>query len=230
MPSFVPMETQVLAGILPISKVSAVPACLYYAAGLIPIEKVFGLVHPSLQAPVVEDKRTWRGDVRPETGTGVKAPQWTAMDLLTAYADKKGWVTAKAGRSDVHRAGNASMCLWFILRLRSDLFGVIVLRSLAEGKVAWAFWPLGTDTSTFTDEAGSGIWIPHVEIVESEDEDEDEDESEEEVSEASSEEEDYDSDDEEEEQARPSGFGRFGVFSVMRNDYDEDEEESDDSG
>lgn len=30
------------------------------------------------------------------------------MDILTAYADKKGWVTAKAGRPDVNRAGNAS--------------------------------------------------------------------------------------------------------------------------
>jgi hypothetical protein len=30
------------------------------------------------------------------------------MDVLTAYADKKGWVTAKAGRPDVGRAGNSS--------------------------------------------------------------------------------------------------------------------------
>jgi hypothetical protein len=35
---------------------------------------------------------------------------WTAMDVLTAYADKRGWVTAKAGRPDVGRAGNASEC------------------------------------------------------------------------------------------------------------------------
>jgi len=33
---------------------------------------------------------------------------WTAMDILTAHADAKGWVTAKAGRADVHRAGNSS--------------------------------------------------------------------------------------------------------------------------
>ena len=30
------------------------------------------------------------------------------MDVLTAYADAKHWVTAKAARPDVHRAGNAS--------------------------------------------------------------------------------------------------------------------------
>lgn len=37
-----------------------------------------------------------------------KEPKWTAMDIMTAYADRKGWVTAKAGRPDVNRAGNAS--------------------------------------------------------------------------------------------------------------------------
>ena len=36
-------------------------------------------------------------------------PKWTAMDILTSYADQKGWVTAKAGRPDVNRAGNASL-------------------------------------------------------------------------------------------------------------------------
>lgn len=43
------------------------------------------------------------GGVRMEKG-----PKWTAMDVMTAYADRKGWVTAKAGRPDVNRAGNAS--------------------------------------------------------------------------------------------------------------------------
>ena len=32
------------------------------------------------------------------------------MDVLAAYAGKKGWVTAKAGRPDVNRAGNAGEC------------------------------------------------------------------------------------------------------------------------
>lgn len=39
---------------------------------------------------------------------GKKEPKWTAMDIMTAYADRNGWVTAKAGRLDVNRAGNAS--------------------------------------------------------------------------------------------------------------------------
>jgi len=32
------------------------------------------------------------------------------MDVLTAYAGAKNWVTAKAGRPDINRAGNASGC------------------------------------------------------------------------------------------------------------------------
>lgn len=43
--------------------------------------------------------------VTPQTSV---EPDWTAIDVLTAYADVKGWVTAKAGRPDIHRAGNAS--------------------------------------------------------------------------------------------------------------------------
>jgi hypothetical protein len=106
-PNLVPLELQVLAGILPISRVSAVPACIHYAAGLIPLERILGLEHPSAQEAPVQDKRTWR-DAQTRAGAAAKAPVWTAMDVLTAYATKKGWATAKAGRPDVNRAGNAS--------------------------------------------------------------------------------------------------------------------------
>lgn len=113
------METQVLSGILPISRVSAVSLCVYHAARLLPLEKIFGLEHPSLGEADArrEDKRTWRG----ERGGGGKEREeerereakekgvvWTAMDVLVAFALKKGWVTAKAGRPDINRAGNYS--------------------------------------------------------------------------------------------------------------------------
>ena len=99
-----------MSGILPISRVSAVPLCVYHAARLIPLEKVLGLAHPALSSPPPEDKRTWREGMRPSpSGSGTSEQLvWTAMDILTAYATKKGWVTAKAGRPDVNRAGNAS--------------------------------------------------------------------------------------------------------------------------
>ena len=106
-----------LSGILPISRVSAIPLCVYHAARLVPLEKVLGLAHPSLSSPAREDKRTWREGMRPvasgagDAGQGQhKEVVWTAMDILTSYATKKGWVTAKAGRPDVNRAGNASTC------------------------------------------------------------------------------------------------------------------------
>ncbi|OCH94706.1 P-loop containing nucleoside triphosphate hydrolase protein [Obba rivulosa] len=144
MPSLVPMELQVLSGILPISRVSAVPLCIHYAAQLLPLERMYGLSHSALSASPVEDKRTWRVGTRPkEAGSPSKTPQWTAMDILTAYAEKKCWVTAQAGRPDVNRAGNA------------------ILRALAEGRVRWAFWPPGTPLEVVSahQEDGCGIWI-----------------------------------------------------------------------
>lgn len=100
-----------LCGILPISRVSAVPSCIYYTAKLLPLERIFNLVHPSTKLAPAEDKRTWRDGRKTEAedlNESSTSPAWTAMDILTAYADAKGWVTAKAGRPDVHRAGNAS--------------------------------------------------------------------------------------------------------------------------
>ena len=101
---------QVLSGILPISRVSAIPACIYQASELLPLEQIYNLVHPSSKSPPVEDKRTWREGMKPnDSPEPPSSLRWTAMDILTAYADRKGWVTAKAGRPDVNRAGNASM-------------------------------------------------------------------------------------------------------------------------
>ncbi|KAF9654183.1 P-loop containing nucleoside triphosphate hydrolase protein [Thelephora ganbajun] len=144
MPNFVPMETQarircVLSGILPISKVSAISACVHHVSQLLPPERVFGLTHPTLSTPAAEDKRTWR-EPRTQDQSQKSEPTWTATDVLTAYAGAKNWVTAKAGRPDVNRAGNA------------------ILRALAEGRIRWAFWPPGTDPSVH-DKAGDGIWI-----------------------------------------------------------------------
>lgn len=98
---------QVLSGTLPISKVSAIPACVHHASLFLPLERVFNLVHPSVWTPAAEDKRTWR---EPKGQNESKKPElaWTAMDVVIAYADAKNWVTAKAGRPDVNRAGNAS--------------------------------------------------------------------------------------------------------------------------
>jgi hypothetical protein len=80
-----------------------------------PLEEIVSLTHPSITnpEPAIEDKRTWRSDRADAKGasqTASKEDTWTAMEIMTAYALRKGWVTAKAGRPDVNRAGNASEC------------------------------------------------------------------------------------------------------------------------
>lgn len=90
------------------------PSCIRTLATLMPLEEIFGLTHSSIThpEPAIEDKRTWRAHQK--DGAQVQSTKtsdkidWTAMDIMTAYALKKGWVTAKAGRPDVNRAGNAS--------------------------------------------------------------------------------------------------------------------------
>ncbi|KAF7339335.1 Guanine nucleotide-binding protein-like 1 [Mycena sanguinolenta] len=216
MPNFVPLEMQVLSGILPISRVSAIPSCIHHAAELLPLEKVYKLSQPTPIDPVA-DKRTWRGE-RPG-GNTVKGKPWTAMDVLTAYADAKGWVTAKAGRSDINRAGNA------------------ILRALAEGRVAWAFWPPDVDVDLTVDEsaAGMGIWIPSTDGEGTSGGEESEEEGEEvksaeELSENEQEEGPAKSEDEEDEDSEPEsaqvalGAGRFGALQDIQGE-DSDEEE-----
>ncbi|KXN88797.1 Guanine nucleotide-binding protein-like 1 [Leucoagaricus sp. SymC.cos] len=143
MPNYVPMEMQAIQlRVLPISKVSAVSACINYVANLLPLERVYKLDHPAAAEPPLEDKRTWREGMRPPKP---KLIQWTAMDVLAANATTKGWVTAKVGRPDIHRAGNA------------------ILRALAEGRVSWAFWPSDIALELVAKESsepGAGIWIP----------------------------------------------------------------------
>ncbi|KAJ7727816.1 hypothetical protein DFH07DRAFT_757553 [Mycena maculata] len=197
MPNFVPMEMQVLSGILPISRVSAVPSCIHHAAELLPLEQVYRISHPAqIDASSVQDKRTWRNGERPG-GSQIKQKRWTAMDVLTGYAEAKGWLTAKAGRSDIHRAGNA------------------ILRALAEGRIAWAFWPPDTDLESASDEPdeGLGIWIPRAEDdgVTSEEEEDREAASEEAEDEGDVEESPPDSD-EDDSAALQVGGGRFGAL------------------
>jgi hypothetical protein len=208
MPNFVPMEIQVLSGILPISHVSSIPSCIHVTSSLVPLERIFNLTHPSLIGEKVEDKRTWRDGVRPSNSKDSReGEEWTAMDVLTAYADKKGWVTAKAGRSDVMRAGNA------------------LLRNVAEGRVGWGYWPPGSDAKVIEElmqEDGSGIWIPRLDTDdESENESESgEDEDEEEVGELNDSAESSEVESEEDEEAQDAkimGAGRFGALSLDDN-------------
>src|SRR6266702_1143300 len=86
----------------------AISLCIFFAAQFLPLEDILGLVHPSVASPPPEDKRTWREGMRCPQSSQTQEKTWTAMDIMTAYAKKRGWVTAKAGRPDINRAGNAS--------------------------------------------------------------------------------------------------------------------------
>ncbi|KAG6868874.1 hypothetical protein C0993_008622 [Termitomyces sp. T159_Od127] len=214
MPNFVPLELQVLCGILPISRISAVPSSVFFAAERLPIERVYGLEHPGLSLPSTVDKRTWRDGVRPDIREKKPLLVWTAMNILVAYATRNKWVTAKAGRPDIHRAGNA------------------LLRALAEGRIGWAFWPPGTDlTSIKADigEQGNGIWIPHAGIIEDDENANDSDEPDEDeksiVTSSYEETSDEDKSSEEAEygsERKMSGISGFGALSV--DDVEEDDE------
>jgi len=207
MPNYVPMEMQVLSGILPISRVSAVPSCIYFAAQFLPLEQIFNQVHPGTKELLAEDKRTWRDGMKPKDS--IKSPDqlnWTAMDILTAYADAKGWVTAQAGRPDVHRGGNS------------------ILRALAEGRINWAFWPpnfILDEVASVVGGEGMGIWIPHDDIDDSsEQEDEEVDDDGDDEDETGSEDDsEFDSEEEDVELDRKlAGLGRFGALAMNESD------------
>ncbi|KAH9912144.1 P-loop containing nucleoside triphosphate hydrolase protein [Epithele typhae] len=124
-PNHTPMEDQVLSGVLPITRVSAVPLCVHRAAQLLPLERVLDLTHPSITHPPPVSKRAkdpaWTASSDPfwdaldpctdpfkDLLPPPTAPLvWTAMDVLSAHAELKGYATAQVGRPDVNRAGNA---------------------------------------------------------------------------------------------------------------------------
>ncbi|KAF8922015.1 hypothetical protein CPB85DRAFT_1465006 [Mucidula mucida] len=207
MPNFVPMEMQALSGILPIARISSIPSCIHFASERLPLEDVFKLAHPSPPLPIEEDKRTWRD---PQKRPAPKSVQWTAIDVLTAYAVDKGWVTAQAGRPDISRAGNS------------------ILRILAESRVAWAFWPPETDSTRLS--ASHGVWIPRPE-ADNHDQEEEESSNEEVDAnlELNSEPEDSDEGSDEEggvAQALGGGTGRFAMLSSAAERQSEDESDN----
>jgi hypothetical protein len=202
---------------------SAIPSCIYQAARYLPLEKIYGLTHPTLTSPAVEDKRTWRGGIRPSGHQ--QETKWTTMDLLTAFAGSKGWVTAKAGRPDVHRAGNASTLI--VNRTTYADVSFEVLRALAEGRIGWAFWPPHTAIPTITAhaESDSGIWAPHI-TIKDENSEFGSDEEVEQVEVVSDDDDASESDESSLGDVDPStssvGIGRFGA--LLLDDYSGDED------
>lgn len=105
-----------------------------------------------------------------------------------------------------------------------------VLRALAEGRVAWGFWPPGTEKA---DSDGLGIWISGTDVVGSDEEIDPEGDSKEsggeDEDEESEDEESEDEDDEEEEgedeDRQNVGIGRFGALAIDTEEESEGPEE-----
>ncbi|KAI7872945.1 hypothetical protein BDF14DRAFT_1960989 [Spinellus fusiger] len=103
-PTLLPRALQILSGMYPIAQVQEPYSVIQYLAERIPLEKMLSLTPPHL---------------------GEKEHQWSAWSICEAYAEQRGFHTAKAARPDVYRAANV------ILRLVND--GRILLSFKPEG-------------------------------------------------------------------------------------------------
>ncbi|KAL0984911.1 hypothetical protein UPYG_G00150360 [Umbra pygmaea] len=115
-PSVVNKQLQILAGIYPVSQLQEPYTSVGYLCERTPFLSVLKLRHPSEQGPQHAPKG---GEKEREQG-----PQhrWTAWDVCEAWAERRGYKTAKAARNDVYRAANS------LLRLAVDGRLCLVLR------------------------------------------------------------------------------------------------------
>lgn len=107
---------------------------------------------------------------------------------------------------------------------------MVVLRLVAEGKIAWAFWPPGTDLTAVGSSGGNGIWLTrdadqHPQELDDDDDDDDERGSGDETDEVDSTDEVADEDGDEDEnltseeghqnaELKSVAVGRFGVLAI----------------
>lgn len=102
-PSRVNKQLQILAGIYPVSQLQEPYSSVGYLCERTPFLSVLKLKHPSLE------------ENPPQQGQeGSEELSWTAWDVCEAWAERRGYKTAKAARNDVYRAANS------LLRLAID--------------------------------------------------------------------------------------------------------------
>lgn len=115
-PSRAPRELQVLAGVYPISQLQEPYSAVGFLASRLPLPSLLGLRPPSNPAG------------------------WTAWDICEAWAEKRGYRTARAARHDVYRAANS------ILRMAAS--GQLLLQMEPPGySNQCAHWRSHPDTS-----------------------------------------------------------------------------------
>ncbi|KAG7469360.1 hypothetical protein MATL_G00128250 [Megalops atlanticus] len=98
-PSRVDKQLQILAGIYPVSQLQEPYSSVGYLCERTPFQNLLKLKHPS------------EGEV---PGEAPGEEKWTAWDVCEAWAERRGYKTAKAARNDVYRAANS------LLRLAID--------------------------------------------------------------------------------------------------------------
>ncbi|XP_069098059.1 guanine nucleotide-binding protein-like 1 [Pleurodeles waltl] len=98
-PSLVDRQQQILSGIYPIAQIQEPYTSVGYLSVRIPVPSLLKLKHPYVEEGTSESQ---------------KRTQWCAWDICEAWAEKRGYKTAKAARNDVYRAANS------ILRLAVD--------------------------------------------------------------------------------------------------------------
>ncbi|XP_017561536.1 guanine nucleotide-binding protein-like 1 [Pygocentrus nattereri] len=95
-PSRVNKQLQILAGIYPVSQLQEPYSSVGFLCERTPFLSVLRLTHPE-QSPCTQQDH-----------------DWTAWDVCEAWAERRGYKTAKAARNDVYRAANS------LLRLAID--------------------------------------------------------------------------------------------------------------
>ncbi|XP_046845261.1 guanine nucleotide-binding protein-like 1 isoform X2 [Xenia sp. Carnegie-2017] len=111
-PSLVDRRLQILSGTYPIAQVREPYSVVGYMAACIPLENTLNLVHPKIAQ--LEDDESIPKDI-----------EWSAWDICDAWAEQRGFRTAKAGRPDTYRAANS------------------LLRLATQGKIVMCLYPPG---------------------------------------------------------------------------------------
>ncbi|GAA5953335.1 hypothetical protein JCM3765_005008 [Sporobolomyces pararoseus] len=218
-PSAAGLERQVLAGVLPVQNIEPT---LRFIGQRLPLEKVLKLKHEDdVEEEQKQEQDEFALEVEPKKTKKEEKGRWTTDELLAAYADQQGFITAKVGRPDIYRAG------------------AFILRQLHSSVIPWGFRPpFSGDAANQGSETQEGIWLKQfkpkagsgwVDYETREKDSDDDDRSASEVDEEDSEEEeeeeeDDDSADEKAVQAIQS------VFSALAVEGEEDEESEEDYG
>ncbi|XP_060069703.1 guanine nucleotide-binding protein-like 1 [Ylistrum balloti] len=115
-PSLIDKSLQILAGIYPIAQVREPYSPVGFLAERIDVVKQLCLKHPHYEGNKAQSQI-----------------EWSAYDICQAWAEKRGFITAKSGRPDLYRAANN------LLRMGLDGRLCLCLRPLgyAENKGQW---------------------------------------------------------------------------------------------